>query len=445
MGTLYIDTGGSATNSGSTDTNSATVSGAAATIAGSVVTLDGSPDLSATVTSGATQSSIYIADATNTNQKIFWITAFDDTLNTVTVSVAPTGVTSSAWAIGGRHVWTQASFKGGLRAGDEVIVNNAPAAAGAIWFSPTVAGSSAAGRIKVRGKTGVRPLVNVTNTARVIDIASLNPSLYHFENLELDQDGASGDVIGNSAGASGQNLFLNIKISDGGGHGINKGTNGQGDFLVGCEIFGTLGSAVNLQSGAVIYTFGSNLHDNGADGLTIAGTAQARCQTTIFDSNTGRGILDSSAMSANAGLFGELIGCTIYGNGNSGLEVTDTDMAWVILSSIFSENGNAAGRYNVEVLAGSAEQTGFHYNNIFYHSGGGGGANLSALTTNSTEFTTDPLFTNPSGSDFSLGQASPAISTGFPSSYLGANTNYLDIGAVQRQPTSGQTATASVS
>ena len=45
MGTLYIDTGGSATNSGSSDQNAADLSGSAATVAASVVTLDGSPDL----------------------------------------------------------------------------------------------------------------------------------------------------------------------------------------------------------------------------------------------------------------------------------------------------------------------------------------------------------------------------------------------------------------
>jgi len=75
MGTIYVDTGGAATNSGSTDQNTANLSGTGdATVSGSVVQLTAGTDLSGVVTTaGATQSSIYLAQATNTNQKIFWI------------------------------------------------------------------------------------------------------------------------------------------------------------------------------------------------------------------------------------------------------------------------------------------------------------------------------------------------------------------------------------
>src|SRR3972149_3391606 len=106
MGIIYFETNGALTNSGSTDTAAATLSGTGdATVAGSVIQLTAGTDLSSVVTTaGETQSSIYLAQATNTNQKIFWITAKDDGLDQVTVSVAPTGVTGSDWKIGGQNL-----------------------------------------------------------------------------------------------------------------------------------------------------------------------------------------------------------------------------------------------------------------------------------------------------------------------------------------------------
>ena len=111
------------------------------------------------------------------------------------------------------------------------------------------------------------------------------------------------------------------------------------------------------------------------------------------------------------------------------------------MNNIFSENGNAAGEFNVEWVSGAAEYVSFHGWNVFYHSGGGGGANLSGLTVNaqvaSSEFTTDPAFTNAAGGDFSIGSTSPAKATGYPGAFLGGSTGYLDIGAVQRQEAGG--------
>lgn len=114
-GTLYVDPGGSATNSGSTDQNAANLTGTAATAVGTTGHARWLAHLSGLVTSGANQSVIHLNQATNANQKIFWITAFDNGAKTVTVDVVPTGITSSAWAIGGRHVLTNASIEGAVR------------------------------------------------------------------------------------------------------------------------------------------------------------------------------------------------------------------------------------------------------------------------------------------------------------------------------------------
>ena len=422
-GILYVDTGGSATNSGSTDQNSANLTGTAATVAATVVSLDGSPDLSGVVTSGDAQSTIYINDATNSNQKIFWITAFDDTLNTVTVSVAHTGVTSSSWAIGGRIIHTPANVESALRAGDIYQFNNSPATATATYLTARTSGDSTSGYITIRGKSGVRPVLNVTNTSIVLTGNAQTNWL--IENLELDQDGASGNV------ASGwtQTLFKNIKIVDGGGDGIAVA--GNTVTVHQCEISGVTGSGISTGAGSLLYAFGNYIHDNATHGINASGnTPRMILVNNIIDSNTDRGILSSSTPTSSS-IRSMLIGNTIYGNGNSGLEVTDADTAFTLVNNIFEANGNAAGEYNVEWVAGTAEISGAHYNNVFYL--GAGANNLLNLTVDSTESTADPAFTNAAGGNFSIGIGSSAKATGYPGVFLGGTTGYMDMGPVQRQ------------
>ena len=437
MGTIYVDTGGAATNSGSTDQNTANLSGTGdATVSGSVVQLTAGTDLSGVVTTaGATQSSIYLAQATNTNQKIFWITAKDDALDQVTVSVAPTGITGSNWAIGGRFVWTAASIEAAVRAGDTIILNNSPASAAADWITTRVAGDSTSGYITLKGKSGVRPVVTVTNTLQCIEAGAF--VLWKFENVELAQQGASGNVVTTNGAAAGL-LFYNVKVSDGGSYGLSL--SGGGNRTVACEVTGvTLGIAQgNSTSSAHV---GNYIHDVSVDGILISVTTPVVVLlNNIVDTAAGRGIyLSGGPTSVN---ISSIIGNTIYGCGDSGLEVADADAMVFLLNNIFAENGNAAGEYNIEWVAGNAELVSFHAWNVFYHSGGGGGANLSGLTVNaqvaSSEFTTDPGFTNAAGADFSISSTSPAKAAGFPGVFLGAGcTGYLDIGAVQRQEPSG--------
>lgn len=437
MSTYYVDTGGAATNSGSTDQNTANLSGTGdATVAGSVVTLTAGTDLSGVVTTaGPTQSTIYLAQATNANQKIFKISAVAGSggaTPTVTVTVAPTGVTGSNWAIGGRFVWTNASLVGGLVAGDIVQFNNSPASASADLITGSAGGDGTSGPIKFIGKTGTRPVLTVSNTNQVFESTN---QFNWLENVEAVQQGASGTVLA-SSGAD--DMYYNVKISDGGGNGI--GGSGSGCRVMACEITGVGGDGIATSNG--LYICGNNIHDNTGNGITFSGTTTIIIDGNVIDSNGGRGIVHSGATgSVSISQMAFLNGNTVYGNGNSGLEVTDKDIAFTLLNNIFAENGNAAGEYNLEWLESTAEATGIHKNNVFFHSGGGGGANLSLVTADSTDITTDPLFTNAAGADFSLGSTSPAKAAGFPASFLGGNTNYRDIGAVQRQEPSSSTST----
>ena len=433
MGTLYVDTGGAATNSGSND-GAVLLSGAAATVVGSDVTLDGSPDLSGLITSGATQSAIYLNDASNANKKIFWITGVNDGTDTVTVDTAPTGVVSSAWTIGGRQTVVDTALSV-CRAGDICIVNNSPAAVAGTVATFRLVGDSTSGFVKLIGKTGVRPVLNTTNTSPCVSSAV---SYSWIENLEIDQDGATGTGIT----ATGVGVVIkNVKISDAGTSGVSC-TSGS-IRIIGCEISGGAGTGIQITGNASGFALiGNYIHDNTTDGLLISGTNPHGVITNnIFDSNSGRGIAITGSTTASTLNQFVIMGNTIYGNGDSGLEVTDTDATINLMNNIFSQNGNAAGEYNVEWLAGTAETIGYHDYNLFYHSGGGGGANLSNLTATANELTSDPLLTNPASGDFTIPSTSPAKAAGFPGAFLGGSTGYRDLGAVERQePASGNTA-----
>ena len=424
MGAIYVDTGGAATNSGSRDSNTAALSGAAATTAAAVVSLlTDNPDLSSVdATEGsATQDRIYLNDATNANIKSFRIVAKDDTagVKTVTVHVAPTGIVSSAWAIGGRYAAPAGNglnlLDGALLAGDVITINNSPAAASVDWLTARATGTSAAGFIKVKGVTGTRPVINVTNTTQVFEGG--DQDLWWLENFDADQDGASGTVLVNPGAGS---VVYNVKVSDGGGVGLNIN---EGGVRVVASEFSATGSTGIVMAITAASIIGNYIHDITGSGVS-ANVAALTCLllNNIIDTCSARGFLDSGAPTSPAHQM-MVIGNTVYGCGDSGLEITDADRQATLMNNIFSENGNAAGEFNVEWVAGAAEFVSFHAWNVFYHSGGGGGANLSGLTVNaqvaSSEFTTDPAFTDAAGGDFSISSTSPAKAAGFPGQFLG--------------------------
>lgn len=426
MGTLYFDTGGSTSNSGTSDNNSADLSGSAATVVTTTVTLDGSPDLSGVSTSGATQAAIYLTDATNSNQKIFWITAVDNTLKTVTVSVAPTGVTSSVWKIGGRMVLTPANWEAAIRANDLVIFNNSPASSATVLITSRVSGEGTNGFIKVKAASSRIALTN-SSTGTVITIANDG---WWFENIEFIQQGASGNTISVTKVA----VFYNCKVSDGGAVGITSQP--IGTQVIACEISGVLSHGINFNQPCII--MGNYIHDNGGDGYLGNGANPGGdvLAFNIFDTNAGRGIRYSGATSTVSGGSYLIQQNTIYGNGNSGIEFTDADNHPLMFGNILQNNGDAAGEYNVEWVAGSDLAT-LHGYNCFNTAAAGGSGNLLGLTTNATEITTDPLFGNAAAGDFTLQSTSPCKGTAYPGAFLGGPTGYLDMGAVQRQESAG--------
>ncbi len=429
--TIYIDTGGHAQGSGSRDSGTPLASGTSgASVSGTTVTLPGGTDLSAVATDGS--DTIYIADATNSFQKLFKITAKNDGADTVTVDVAPTGsISNSAWGIGGQLVYSAAVIPGSLRAGWIAQFNNSPAShsGSTMWEVPNNAandGNSTDGPIKVIGKTGVRPALTVTDTNLIVNGGSR--ANWWWENLEFVQQGASGNIFVSLGGSCTQ---YNIKVSDAGGIGVTGV--GNGNRLIASEISGVGGDGYDSNARAT--TMGNYVHDCGGRGIDISsGGSIEHCLFNIVDTCADRGIYVSSDGAAGGAQW--IAFCTVYGCGNSGIEVIGPTDYSTIMNNIASENGNAGGEANFEwANANGTEKTAFHGWNLAYHSGGG--TNYSGWTQASTEITGDPLFTNPSGGDFSLGDSSPAIAAGFPGQFLGGSLGYLDLGAVQKQQGGG--------
>jgi hypothetical protein len=423
--TLYIDTGGHSLGSGSTDTanptHDSTTNSVTVSVSGTTVTFSGAIDLSTVPTDGS--GAIFINDATNSNAKIFKISSVDDGADTLVVSVAPTGtISTSTWGIGGQFVYDSARFEGSLLAGWTVIINDTPASKAADFFTMRATGGSGTGPITFKGADGTMPQLVVTNTSQVIETSG-GAGTWKMANLEFIQQGASGANTSSIGPASIR--FDNCKWSDSGAQAINNSFATSSNFIFRSEMGGCAGDGVVCTSNFVTtFMHGCYIHDLGGDGIdyTSGSGMSTKLSFCIFDTIAGRGIQN--------GTTGQKLisNCTFYSCGNSGIEGGDY---WIV-NSIFMNNGDAAGEYNVEVTDETGnDNIGVHYNNIFYDSGAGD--NLSGISTNSTEFTTDPQFTDAANGDFSIGSSSPGKAAGFPGQFLGGPLGYLDIGAVQRE------------
>ena len=450
--TIYFDTGGCESGSttrcsGTTDSASATVGSASATITCSATTYTGStpgcsfsgtPNLSGVATDGS--QAVFLNCATNANQKIFFISAVNDGSDLVQTTTTPTGCTasSSAWGIGGRMIYAPANWEAAIRAGDTVIFNNTPASrSGADFISVRVTGTGTA-PIKIMGKAGVRPVLQITDTNNIVDLMSSSLTHYWFENLELDQDGASGDCIDELGPNS---VVYNVKIIDCGGQAIDLAINSNGDpaYVLQSDISGagtTAAIRINQQNHGVIVN--NYIHDNAVDGIqgNTIGLATF-ILNNVIESNSGRGI---QIVGGSAGGLVSVIANTIALNGNSGWEDALNITSVILMSNIFYNNGDAAGEYNFEDTLAAVELNGVHGYNIFHDSGSGD--NLLNLTANATESTADPLFVDSANGDFRLLAGSPARLTGNPIVGLTTNTTaaltgYPDMGALNTKPPVG--------
>lgn len=389
MGTVFIDTGGSSAFSGSSDSAAADLIGISWSAAGTVVTLDAGTVLTGVITTpGPTQSSINLAGATNANRTIFWISAVAGSggaTPTVTVDVAPTGGPGGGWAIGGQYLGPSGGgavvWEAACRSGDLIQYNQTPVSRTAAHFTGRNDAAGGSAPCRIIGKAGVRPKLVVTNTANVISWGSL--SNYLIEDLDIEQQGTSGNAVNCTGAGTGQSM-RNVRILDAGGHGYSSANN-TAAIVQGNEISGVLGDGVNT-TGTVTF-YGNNIHDNGGDGYENSSTSPSpNVYNNLIHSNYGRGIAFTGASSAATHLA-QVKRNTVALNGDSGLAITDVDTRVNFDNNIFYNNGLRAGTANV--LGTTNENSLLHSNNCFYSTG----TNLSIIAANATETTADPQFT----------------------------------------------------
>ena len=422
--TIYVDTGGAATNSGSSDSNAASLAGSAATVTGSVVFLDGTPNLSAVDTGGG--ATIHLNDATNSNQKIFQITAVSDTGDNVTVATAPTGITSSAWAIGGRFVWTNSSLEGALAAGWDVQFNNSPANhSGSAFLTCRASGDDASGKITVRGDTGVaRPVITVTDDNNIINGNSQTDWL--IENLELTCTSAgTSDAINGENNAEGW-FLRDVKVTDAPDDAIRFSTS-DSFYIENCEVGAVGGTGFDLAADCVV--FGCYAHDCGNDGFLHDGSSTDIHFIFCISDNVGGDAFDSASTTVtNSDHLLVMLNCIAYSPGDAGLEIGDVGSQCVVYNCVFMDCPDVGIDYAGGEPHGSFVIRG---NNIFHNNTSG---DIRNGTLNSTEITQDPLFNDAANGDFSLATSSPARQAGWPGALPGGlSTGYLDIGSVQAQ------------
>lgn len=443
-GTIFIDTGGCNSGSttqcsGTTDSASATISGTAATWTSGVnsITLDTNTNISGVsgCSAGTCNGSqaLFLTNATNANRKIFWLASYTGCTGsgacTVVVDVAPTCTTCTAqnWGVGGRMIYNTQNFEGAPRPLDTIILNNTPASKTTVFITLRNSGDNT-GKIFLQGKVGVRPILQTTNNSVVISCTS--QTNWAIKNLEIQSQVTAGTPAVFFNGC--QNMLVdNLMFSTAnGGDFINM--NGISTAIYNSEFKATGGSGAGIiVSSAPSSIYGNYFHGVGGDCIqNNSATATLTIESNVLSGCGGAAINLAGAPTAQFYLA-VIRGNTIYNPVGNGLTVGDADYTVRLYNNIFVRNDNTAS-FNVAWTAGNADFGSSHGCNVFYQAGAGG--NVSNLTTNSTEFTTNPLLNAPGSGDFTLSSSSsPAANAGCYNSLLGiTGTNFLDIGAMQR-------------
>lgn len=437
MGILYVQTTGNAANSGSSDNDSPDLSGTAASVSGTTITLDSGTVLTGVVTTpGATQSTINLAGATNTGGTIFWITATAGSggaTPTVTIDTTPTGITTGvSWRIGGRYLFPSAGTANvieralGLSTSQDILqFNDTPATKTVTYITFRNAATAATGgAIIVRGKTGVRPVLNSGS------VSCFNANVLAgqtFRNLELKTTNTNGVLQNNTSGVRFENCVAS------GSYGFILGAHGS---IINCELNVSVGDGITVNSTQATI-IGNYIHGCAGNGVTISGVnPNATISDNLIVGNTGRGVYLSGASTSSAHAV-TIEHNTIVDNGSSGVEIADADTIIQLRNNIIRTA--AAGVNTVKWAAGSDALFSNHTGNVIWQSNSST-SGVSGFTLDSTDIASDPLFTNSAGGDYTVTSSSPAVASGFPGVFTNyAQTGYRTSGALQRQASAGGT------
>lgn len=459
-GFIYVDCDGSActgsngalaTNSGSTNTSSPTLTGTAATLVTSTtsVTLDTNTNISTVAGCSAGtcdgSQSIFIVNASNASRRIFWILSYTGCTGSgscvLTVDTAVTCATCTAgnWTIGGRYLFPsgQDLVAAAMRAGDTLQFNTSPQTRGnaIISYPSGTLGNTTNGRASIIGKPGVSGITITAATSGATSVLGGNGNGIYIGNLTIINTGTGGSTAAIS-GQTSNNIIQNVKVTNAGTSTSAHCISAVGGFtVIDSELGPCGGSGLSTGSASGLTVYNNYIHGNAVDGLVSSVTgAYGSVLNNVIANNTGRGInFTGTASSVNSTY---IYGNTIYGNGNSGIEVSSGGLSLHIRDNIVQATTTAIA--TVKYLSGTAEFAGIHDHNVFWNSVDSA-SGLTGLTTNATEFTSNPAMVAPGSGNFAIANSSPAAGSGYFGSLpiAGASIGFRDIGAIQRNAAGG--------
>lgn len=249
-------------------------------------------------------------------------------------------------------------------------------------------------------------------------LPNLANSAYGATNLEVKNATSHGIYTAHSSGSANDSLrYINLYVHDNGGKGIYDQGGAMTVGLVRVKATGNAGAGVDVYAANPIFCRISN---NGAEGLKLNGSVATTAVGSLFNNNTTYG----------AYFVTNAVNCVAYGNGSDGMRLVGANSICTVMGSIFMNNGGYGAYLNVTSLPLFVNVGAAYYGNT------SGKYNTTPIISVS-ESTSDPLFTNASGGDFSLQAGSPALQMALAVGPTGTtDISYLDAGALQIQSSS---------
>ena len=376
------------------------------------------------VQSAASGDTLALTSSSVTNRTIFWIRAVSNTNDLVICEQVITLSATSDWYIGGRvSVGGLTTAWATLRNGDALKINTDLSAA-ALVLTLRNGINASYDTCKIESSSGTRRVIASTSGAATL-LALSNGISANCENLEFQQQ-ATGGLY--SSSGTGMYRFFNCRLTD------NGATVSACTVMADCEV--SNGVTLTSSTGNLTPTFVNTIF-SALTGDMSTGSGPVVYINCIFDRITGRSI---AAGGLNVSIIA--VNCTIYRSGATGVRATgiSNGSGLVLLNSIVKDNGDASTEYNFESFMYSRMWAFYERRNCFNISGALGGGNIYNHTVDATDITTDPLLVAPDAAagsrDFGLQAGSPALAASF--AYLNTSTTtYSDMGAAQKQATSG--------
>lgn len=379
-----------------------------------IATLDGSPDLSSVATDG---SHLLWIDTPSGSRKLFPIVGKDDGTDTVTVSQTISAIASASgvnWGIGGfradmnydssNYDWEdmlsgwEFVFSPDTYTIETSITISALGdhTSGALQFRCSESGGTAK---TVFDRTGNFDTITLNNSNTFLNIKDIKftrssgssshgainmnlSTVSQIENVEIDGTGMDIGIDTNSTYIAN---IDNAKIYNCSSHGINT--------------TGTTGGKSIIRRSSIFNNGGAGIYDDGNSRIT-----------NLYQENLIYGNGDSGIKISNTGSSGKITLIsrnTIDKNTGSGIDVSDTtgaDTTGLIIEENILSNNTA---YGIAVAADQLEIVLSNKENHYYNNGSGDRNNLPAGNGDSSG---DPLYT--SVSDYTPADGSPVIDTG---------------------------------